>query len=64
MFPSMDNAVTHYGSIDYNTLRLTTTANTVLIFTYIDGKNWGIADRTAVQGVHERNAMKTAPLMK
>lgn len=42
MFPSMENAVTHYGSIDYNTLRMTTTANTTLIFTYIDGKNWGL----------------------
>ena len=42
MFPSMEQAVDHYGPVDYNTLRMTTTAHIVLYFTYTDGKTWGL----------------------
>lgn len=42
MFPSMEQAVDHYGPVDYNTLRMTTTAHIVLYFTYADGKTWGL----------------------
>jgi len=42
MFPSMEQAVDHYGPVDYNTLRMTTTAHIILYFTYVDGKTWGL----------------------
>lgn len=47
MFPDMANGVTHYGPVDFVTIKMETTAHVTLIFTYVDVKNWSLQTFTS-----------------